>query len=315
MKITALVKFLCCFIISFPIVLLSLACSDEDMAGLELEVILSGIEYYDSVIHAGEGDILYKRTQTAGLVDPGHNRTYNYHLTFDQGKTRMDIPESIQEQVYKIPKQTYISIHGRGEWIIQYGKFRGKPYARYSYGSRSPSGRYQDWDPRHIMTTMWPGGTFCEHLRKGGFKVKQKQDIGKTECYILENTNGERLWIAPEQGFRFLKYESKFPLQIDLPNRGIKKGALSIERRWVSYGKYGAAWFPKHSTSEWSIVGEKGQEHLLVRSQHDTKNFRLNHDIPEEKFAVEIPDGARIRVSELGRTLSKEEFLKLYGPK
>jgi len=307
-RISTLLKSLCFLVVSFPLTSLLFAFSSEK--GMDLEIILSGIQYYDSLIKSGEGDVTYRRIQTAGLTDAGSDMTHEYHLIFNQRKTRMDIPEHILGKLH-FPKLTYINTEGKGEWKIQYDKSR----THYTYSTTS-NGTFRDWDPRWIMTTIWQEGSVYEHLKKGNFKVKQKQNLGKIECYVLENPDREeKIWIAPDLGFRFLKYEHKFALEVDLPRRGMKKGTPMVTRRWASYQKYGEAWFPKQTTTEASFIDEKGQEHLLSKTQHETKNFRLNHKIPKKRFTIKIPEDAQIWVADLRTFMSKKKFLKYYNMK
>ena len=140
------------------------------------------------------------------------------------------------------------------------------------------------------------------------------EKVRNIECYRLETPDGERrIWIAPDRGFRFLKYEYHYVITRDSPTReAIKKGTPMLVRNLVFYQKYGEAWFPKQGIREGVFIDEKGQEHLIERQQYEIKNFRLNHDIPEENFTIEIPNDAKIWVEDLRETLSKEEFLKYY---
>ena len=160
--------------------------------------------------------------------------------------------------------------------------------------------------------TYWEEGSVYEHLRQKNFKIKHKQMLKQVDCYVLENAEGEKFWIAPEQGFRFLQYEHKSALRIGNPLRGLNKGTPVIVRKSASYQKYGDVWFPKQTLSQASFINERGQEQLLVKTQIETKNFQVNHDIPEESFTVEIPDNALIYVGDLRKRLSKKEFLNFY---
>lgn len=132
------------------------------------------------------------------------------------------------------------------------------------------------------------------------------------DCYVLENAEGEKIWIAPERGFRFLQYEHRSALRIGNPLRGLDKGTPVVARRSASYQKYGELWFPKQTLSQASFIDEKGQERLLVKTSIETKDFQVNHNIPEKTFTVKIPDNALIYVGDLRKRLSKKEFQNLY---
>jgi len=303
--------------INFPVAF----SSEEDSLDLYLEIILSGIQYYDSLIKSGEGDVTFREIFPfvpggikipKGKMPEMREETHKYHLTFYQGKTRMDIPEHLVGKL-RFAKLAIVNDE-KGEWMIIY---HGDRISGYQYGTK-PSLAYIYWDPRTILKIPWKSkGAVYEYLKKKKFKVKQKENVRKIECYRLETPDGkERIWIAPEQGFRFLKYERDEEVKRDDPDWiERKKGTPLLVRSFVSYQKYGEAWFPKKAIREWFFIDEKGQERRTEREQYELKNFRLNHDIPEEKFIIEIPDDAEIWVKDLRQKLSKEQFLKYYNMK
>ncbi len=294
--------------------------SEEDSLDLDIEKILSGIQYYDSLIKSGEGDVTYKHIYTVilggtkipkGKMPEMRDETYTYHLTFYQGKTRMDIPEHVGNM--HSSKLTVVNDE-KGEWTVVY---HGGKISRYTYSTKH-SISYIDRDPRKVVLKIpWRSkGTVYEYLKKKKFEIKQKEKVRKIECYRLETPDGKRrIWIAPDRGFRFLKYEYHYVSKNDSPIWEVrKKGTPALVRKLVFYQKYGEAWFPKQGIREAVFIDEKGQEHLVERQQYEIKNFRLNHDIPEEKFIIEIPGDAEIWVADLRETLSKKEFLKYYKP-
>lgn len=292
--------------------------SEED--SLDLEIILSGIQYYDSLIKSGEGDVTYRQiiafTPRGSKIPKGkmpemREETHKYHLTFHRHKTRMDIPEHFVGKLH-FSKRTVITDE-KGEWVTTY---HDDHISGYHYSTKS-SLAYMDWDPRILLKIPWRSkGTVYKYLKKKKFKVKQKESVRRIECYRLETPDGkERIWITPDLGFRFLKYER------ETKSRGVpgwvemKKGTPLVTRRRVYYKKYGEAWFPKKAIREWFFIDEKGQERRTEREQYELKNFRLNHDIPEKKFTIEIPEDTQIWVADLRTFMSKKKFLKYYNMK
>ena len=273
---------------------------------IDLEIILAGIKYYDSLINTGEGAVRYKRVQTPGLADDGHRIDVEYHLTFTERQMRMDIPEYYMGKAH-FAEVTYIQKKGEGELHVPNLNVLQKRFTYYSFDT----GSFTEWHPRMVITD-WDEGSLYEHLKQKSFKIKEKQELNQVTCYVLENVKGEKIWIAPELGFNFLKYEHRFVLDVDFIRQGVSSGAALVERRHVSYEKYGEVWFPKHTVLESYLINKNGEEQLLTISEVETKNFRVNHAIPEEIFIVEMPNDVLIWVDDLRKHLSKKEFLGVY---
>ena len=102
--------FLLCVVFLLIFVSFSFSADDE----IDLEIILAGIKYYDSLIKSAEGEVSYKRVQTPGLADDGHRIAVEYHLTFTERQTRMDMPEDYMGKVL-FTELTYIQKKGEGE--------------------------------------------------------------------------------------------------------------------------------------------------------------------------------------------------------
>ena len=324
MRKSTFLKLLPFFTISLILLSSLVSVSADSTSDLDLEMILSGIRHHDSSAQSGEGDVIYRTFQRACATNPGFDYTYKYYFMFSQRKMRMDIPEQFNE--YEVVengktftkrnrqrKVTFIDTGGEGMWTIQH-PVDGRRYP-YAYSTNPHGNRYSIFfDPRRILAGSLIGDDLSEYLRKGGFRVDGQEHIGELTCYVLVNDAGKRIWISPEQGFRCLKTEHKSVSQY-ATNSGIKKGDLMLFHKQISYLQYGEAWFPKRGVSDLYVFDERGIRHLVSREQRGLTGFRLNHDIPEENFTVKIPDGAKVRMMELGKTISKERFLKLYGPK
>ncbi len=282
----------------------SVAFSQDD--AIDLEMILAGIKHYDSLVKTGEGVVLYKRVKMPGLTDDGHRKVVEYYLTFTQHQTRMDIPEYHVGKVHN-PKLTVIQTKSEGELHVPDSNARRNRFAYFS----APTKNFFDWQPKRIMTD-WEEGSLYEHLKEKKFEIKQKEELNRVTCYVLENIAGEKIWISPEQGFNFLKYEYRFALKTTLPSRGLSRGTPLVERRRAFYKKYEDVWFPKQTFIESYFIDKNGQEQLLTKTEIETKNFRVNHDIPEATFVVEVPDTVPIWVDDLRKNLSKKEFLDVF---
>ena len=302
----SILLFVFCFLlVAFQFIFSSFTYSlDDDM---DLELILSGMQYYDSLIKSGEGKVIYLRVQAPALTEGGHHITHEYYFTFKLRQMRMDHPERFVGKT-RYPKQTFIDTGSEGEWYLYDDELHDVPHVAYH---TAPTLEFVDWHPLAI-TTYWEEGSVLKHLKQKNFKIRDRQNLNNISCYVLENTEGEKIWISPERGFRFLRYEHKFALKVNLPRRGLKQGTPLIVLKSASYQKYGEAWFPNRTFSQTSFIDENGQEQLMVKTEIEAQNFRVNHVIPKETFIVEIPQNANIYVHDLRKRMSKEEFLSLY---
>jgi len=106
-----------------------------------------------------------------------------------------------------VQQNTYIYFAGEWGWDMTYEEIvNGKTYIRGIYYT-TPRSKYFDWDPRE-MANRELGVDLHKHLKKNDFRIERQEKIDGNICYVLEHTDGqefERVWIAPEQGFRPLK--------------------------------------------------------------------------------------------------------------
>ena len=91
-------------------------------------------------------------------------------------------------------------------------------------------------DPRRFLT--WVDEDLATHLRKNDFHIIGREVFNghPTLCYVLEakqEDRSKRIWIAPERGFRHLKYESQQPTPVDALDSDIPMEALTVFRTTI----------------------------------------------------------------------------------
>ena len=305
------IKILCFLAISvfFIAIQLSAFSATETLSKMDMETILSGIKHYNSLTQSGEADMTHTMIQKAVPMTNKKsvmNETYKYHFMFDRNKMRMD-----REQVEtdRIRHYTYIYFTGQWEWDISEQYVNGKSYILYIYTTTDRS-KYEQRDPRGY-------GEFDlnRFLNKNDFRIKGQEKIDNIVCYVLEHRDGKtRFWIAPEQGFRALKTEYKYSLGPRYKGEDGKE-TYGIERNFISYEKYGEAWFPKAVDHRIYYIDKKGQKQLMVNYKTEAKNIRLNHQIPKEKFAIDLQHDAdviKVFLANSDEVLTKEQFIERY---
>lgn len=283
---------------------------------LDYDVILAGIKYHDELVKSGQAKVVYSIEYTAFPV--GHrdrSNTLSGTIIFDSDNIRWDSPS-----------KTIILMPNSSWQVIRYPKSKRKPL--YFFAPQKSELPNELIDPRNWLYIKYDQD-LSTYLRNENFQI-QKTEILKDDqrkdvfCYVLEKQYIEilkdkqadtftRIWISPERGFRYLKYEIQQPTQVDINDGKIKKGTFMNTRITISHQKFGEMWFPKKGVINTSRIDSDGKKHTIIRQTMETKNCKLNISIPEETFTMDIPDGVEIRVN--NRKLSKSELLRQYGQK
>lgn len=284
---------------------------EETAENLDLETILAGIKYYDGLVKSGSGHVVFTLKQPRlPPEDINHSMVFRSDFTFDSDKIRLN---SLARTSVITPTQTLE--------VVRYKK--RKPHYYFRTGSFLPEPLA---DPRKWLS-LRRDRDLSTYLREADFSIQSRDLLNDIPCYLLaprkdreipstqHDNTFERIWISPEHGFRFLKYEHQAPLKVGVINSNIKKGTLAITRVTVSYQQHGEVWFPDAGVIETSWLDSDGAEHILIQQVLETKDFKVNIPIPPETFTIEIPDDALIKVIGLKEKLSKNEFLKIYKQK
>ena len=268
---------------------------DTTEVDLDLEKLLAAIKQTNGLIKSGEGEFVYTDGQPPFDTDT-HISTGR--VAFTSESIRFDSPRSIA------------ILTPAAHWEIDPDAKR-RPNYFFSPGTQSPVILESPMDPRQWLTLGRKD--LATHLREKNFHIKGREFFNGTLCYVLEAKQGdmsEKIWIAPERGFRYLKHESQFPRPVDALDSDIPMEALTIDRTTISYQQLGEIWFPKAVLSEYAWLDFQATYPIISRQTLEVKDFKVNHTIPPETFTVDLPDDAMVRVNR--QTLSKEEFLKQY---
>ena len=273
---------------------------DAAKTDLDFKALLAAIKQHDALLKSGEGEVVY----TLGVppfVDTD-TRIVAGRIAFDSENTRFD---SQREITILTPN---------GSWEIVPHKHRKTDY---SFNNTEESRRlnpFHDVDPRRWLTLR--SKDLATYLESKNFQIVGREGFNDVLCYVLEETGvdrPEKIWIAPERGFRYLKRESQHLTPVDALDSDVPMEAPTVSRTTISYQQHGEVWFPKAVFHEYAWVDFKIEDPIISGQKLELKNFKINHDIPPETFIVDIPDDAMIRVEGISKALSKQEFLKRYG--
>ncbi|MCY3743923.1 MAG: hypothetical protein OXH00_23150 [Candidatus Poribacteria bacterium] len=274
---------------------------------LDLKALLAAIKHHDALLKSGEGEVVY----TLGVppfVD-SDTAIITGTIAFNTEKTRFDSEET---PFHSHGKTTILTPNGR--WEIVPHKNRKPDYSFNTEESPRLINPWHDVDPRRWLTLR--SKNLATHLESKNFQIIGREVFNDSLCYVLEAKDGdstEKIWIAPDQGFRYLKHESQFPRPVDALDSEVPMEALTVFQTTISYQQYGEIWFPKVVFDEYAWVDFKPQDPIISGQKLDIKNFKINHDISPETFTVDIPDDAMIKVNREKQKLSKAEFFKRYG--
>ncbi len=280
---------------------------------LDLKALLAAIRQHDALLKSGEGEVVY----TLGVppfVDPD-TEIITGTIAFNKEKTRFHTekgPFHFQEQTtLLIPTGMWeITRNRKGE-----SRYYFKP-ERYFSRERKLINPFHDVDPRRWITLRHKN--LATYLESKNFQITGREGFKNSLCYVLEAKDGDRsekIWIAPDQGFRYLKHETQSSRPVDALDSDVPMEAPTIIRTTISYQQYGKIWFPKTVFNKYAWLNFKPEDPVISGQRLEVKNFKINHDIPLDTFAVDIPDdiNARIKVEGIDQELSKQEFLKRFG--
>ena len=225
----------------------TVAVAQDEVGEFDFEMILAGIKHYDDLVQSGEGKGVLTWDQTPfSEAPPGKKEMvfdWAYEVIFDRNQTYMVFEESISRDNVHDPKRILIATSA-GIWEIV--PRRGRKPTNYSFRADPQLGSFRrSADPR-----WWFGvgnQDLPTYLRENNFRIKKREHLNKVPCYVLEKAQPseasssvyERFWIAPSQGFRYLKYEEYSPLKVDVMFSNIRKGTPSVHRTLMSYEQHG----------------------------------------------------------------------------
>ncbi|RKU06861.1 hypothetical protein C6503_25215 [Candidatus Poribacteria bacterium] len=285
---------------------------DASKTDLDFNALLAAIKHHNALLKSGEGEVVY----TLGVlpfntdIDANPDTTIiTGTIAFNAENTRFDAEET---PFHSQGKTTIITPSGR--WEIVPHKHRKPNYSFNTEEQPQLINPFHDVDPRRWLTLR--SKDLATYLRRKNFQITGREGFKNSLCYVLEAKDGDRtekIWIAPDQGFRYLKHESQFPRPVDALDSEVPMEALWIDRTIISYQQHGEIWFPKAVFDESAWLDFKPKDPIISGQQLEIKNFKINHDIPPETFIVDIPDDAMIKVNQEKQKLSKAEFLKRYG--
>lgn len=279
---------------------------------LDLKALLAAIKQHDALLKSGEGEVVYTLGELPFNTDNHSNPDtiiISGTIAFNAKNTRFDAEETL---FHSQGKTTILTPSGR--WEIVPHKNRKPNYSFNTEEQPQLINPFHDVDPRRWLTLR--SKDLATYLRRENFQIIGRDGFKNSLCYVLEAKDGDRtekIWIAPDQGFRYLKHESQFPRPVDALDSEVPMEALWIDRTIISYQQHGEIWFPEAVFNESAWLDFKPKDPIISGQQLEIKNFKINHDIPPETFTVDIPDDAMIKVNREKQKLSKMEFLKRYG--
>ncbi len=276
---------------------------------LDLKTLLAAIKQHNALLKSGEGEVVY----TLGVPVDTDTHIVTGAIAFNKENTRFHT----EKDFFHTQEKTTLLIPA-GMWEItrnRKGEF-GYHFTPERYFSRELKliRPFHDVDPRRWITLR--DKDLATYLESKNFQIVGSEGFNDVLCYVLEEKDvdmPEKIWIAPDRGFRYLKHESRSLTPVDALDSDVPMEAPTVIRTTISYQQHGDVWFPKAVFSERAWVDFKPEDPIISGQKLEIKNFKINHDLPPETFTVDIPDDALIKVQGVKQELSKQEFLKQYG--
>lgn len=322
---------------------------DETKVNFDFDAILAGIKQNDEAVKSGEGKCVFTYESFAKVGDPRKIKmTLKADLVFDehQNRARMELNDIVSQQNIGIPRGTtivtekgtlYIELlrnepepveNGIRIRIIEVPRNEPEPVEhklRYRFEKIS---RLQ-WMENHVAPRRWTRITDTEDLattlKDFNYRIVTRDMLDGIPCYVLEAKKEpppgaeqqtpeiSRIWIAPEHGFRMQKSEHRWTTKEDSVDGSIEKGTPFVTRTTYSYQQIGDVWLLKSARANTARVDSGEKEHIILQKTLELHDFKINHAVPAETFAFDIPDDAKITVDGFDERMSKQEFLEWYG--
>jgi hypothetical protein len=270
-------------IVWFTLVILTPAIfSDTEVPELELDAIVAGVKYNDSLLKTGKGDFIIRQVmseEAKGLFPPGRKDDIQLTVAFDGVKVRCEtVADMIQ--IFDGEKQVEVYLSE---------KYAGVKKGGMSVGVRGERMMDERYDPRRwgLYITGKPLGKYLEkHLEEKAIKVVGQEHINRLLCYVVR-VGPRKFWIAPEQGFRVLK--SQYETSAPIPKPPFKELPVVFTVETVYQELKNGIWFPKSSVKSSFLLDKKtGKQNLLVRDFLTVKAIEVNGDVSNQ-FQLNIP--------------------------
>ncbi|MDE0503963.1 MAG: hypothetical protein OXI86_07780, partial [Candidatus Poribacteria bacterium] len=206
---------ICTFVFSGLLLLNSATASvtkEEQSSELNLEMILAGIKNCDELIRSGEGKCTLTWEQSGIQADKS---VWKYDFIFDKNQIRMELEESFsRRRVHRL--KTTVTATSAGVWQIAFYRNRKPDYSFHTNTRLAPFDI--GMEPRRWLTLL-DEVPLSTYRKNDNFRIIKRENLNNTLCYVLEQKpeilsteqtgSFDRVWISPEQGFRYLKREKR----------------------------------------------------------------------------------------------------------
>lgn len=299
---------------------------DKTKVNLDFDAILAGIKQNDEKVKSGEGRTVFTYEDLKISGDPIERMTWKARLIFDehQNRVRMELAESVSLLRNKFPRTTLI-VTEKGTLRIEQLRIDHKP--KYSYEQITRLRLIWNFVAPRRWTRITDTEDLATTLKELNYRILTREMLDGIPCYVLEGKEdssptpkermleSSRIWIAPEHGFRIQKIETRWASKREFVDGRVTKGAPYVSRHTFSYQEIGGVWLLKSTKLETAQIDSEGKKHTTSRITLKLQDFKINHAVPPETFAFDIPDDAKITVDGFDERMSKQEFLEWYGQK
>ena len=297
---------------------------DKTPVNLDFDAILAGIKQNDEAVKSGEGRTVFTYEDLKMSGDPIESFTWKARLIFDehQNRVRMQLAESVSLLRNKFPR-TILIVTEKGTLRIEQPRIDHKP--KYSYEKIARLRLIWNFVAPRRWTRITETEDLATTLKELNYRILTREMLDGIPCYVLEGKEdpsptpkerklqSSRIWIAHEHGFRIQKLETRWTSKREFLDGKVREGDSYVSRHTFSYQQIGDVWFLKSAKLEVAQIISKRKERIVSRIALELQDFKINHAIPPETFAFDIPDDAKITVEGFDERMSKQAFLEWYG--
>lgn len=267
------------------------SCADNP----DLETIIAGIKYNDSLVKSGKGHCIleYPTSRQEPKVE--------YFYAFDGIKIRCDSHSKARPNIVQIFD---------GEKLMDINRSK-TPFRINIYdGPVAMAAMDVLMDPRYwgLYHRNKPLG---EYLEENAIKVLKKENVSKDLCYVIQAKRDRcggliNFWIAPHKGFRCVKLQHRTSYR-DPSHKN--KFIPSINTTIISYQKLrGGIWFPK-AAGFVALKESESKDRVICKYNIIIKDFELNVDV-SNLFRFDIPPETKVYDHRINEVRTAKEALQ-----
>lgn len=291
-----------CTILLFPIFLQLLAIIPLKDTH-ELELLIEGTKFNDSLVKSGMGNIIMITTLSFGEIDTVERKLEGDSTILMKGKTTK-IFYAFEGERARYDAETVVNYSDSQSSVHKVeSAYDGEKTMQFDYGLLErahacikPGNLVKDVANKVFWGMTINDEPIGEFLQRPEAQLIGKELINNDTCYVVETQKPggvERYWINPVKGYRVQKIELRYNVltitMIDL--------AQYLPNIW--YWEKISSLLYKVNGGKKVLVGKR-----IIEMSDD---FKVNVDVPDSLFNIKLPEGLKWYDTRIGKRVDQPD--------